>query len=119
MHPDHTKRSIVYSKALRITRVCSFEEDFKRHTTGMKLWFLNRGYSSWLINKQMQKVKHSHLNDRERAQKSQGVPLVINYHPLFKTFDNIRKHLNLLYVNEEVKRVFTSWPMVSFMVHEN
>ena len=115
MHPDHTKRSTVYSQALKITRVCSFEEDFKRHTTGMKSWSLNRGYPSWLINKQMEKVEHSHLNDRERVQKSQGVPLVINYHPLFKTFGNIiRKDLNLLYVNKEVKRVFTSFPMVSF-----
>ena len=51
-NPDHTKRSIAYSQALRISRVCSFE-DFKRHTTRMKSWFLNRGYPSWLINKQM------------------------------------------------------------------
>ena len=114
-HPDHTKRSIVYSQALRISRVCSFEEDFKRHTTRMKSWFLNRGYPSWLINKQMEKVKHSHLNHRKTAQKSQGVPLVITNHPLFKTFGNIiRKHLNLLYMKEEVKRVFTPCPMVSF-----
>ena len=55
----------------------------------MKSWFLNRGYPSWFINKQMKKVKHSHLNDRKKAQKSQGVPLVITYHPLFKTFGNI------------------------------
>ena len=64
-HPDHTKRSIIYSQALRISKVCSFEEDFKRHTTRMKSWFLNRGSPNWLINKQMEKVKHSHLNDRK------------------------------------------------------
>ena len=55
-HPDHTKRSIVYSQALRISRVCSFEEDFKRHNTRMKSWFLNRCYPSWLINKQIEKL---------------------------------------------------------------
>ena len=66
----------------------------------MKSRFLNRGYPSWFINKQMKKVKH--LNDRKKAQKSQGVPLVITDYPLFKTFGKIRrKHLNLLYVNEE------------------
>ena len=83
-HPDHTKRSIVYSQALRISRVCSFEEAFKCHTTRMKSWFLSRGYLSWLINKQMEKVKHSHSNDRKRAQKSHGVPLFITYHSLFR-----------------------------------
>ena len=81
----------------------------------MQSWFLNRGYPSWLIKKQMEKVKHSHLNDRKKAQKSQGLPLVITYHPLFKTFGNtIRKHLNLLYMNEKFKRVFTLCSMVSF-----
>ena len=29
--PHHTKRSIVYSQALRVSRIFSFEEDFKRH----------------------------------------------------------------------------------------
>ena len=42
-HPYHTKRSIVYSQALRVSRICSFEEDFERHRNQMKLWFLNRG----------------------------------------------------------------------------
>ena len=30
-HPHHTKRSIIYSQALRVSRICSFEEDFERH----------------------------------------------------------------------------------------
>ena len=30
-HPYHTKRPIVYSQALRVSRICSFEEDFEKH----------------------------------------------------------------------------------------
>ena len=30
-HPNHTKRSIVFSQALRMKRICSEEEDFKTH----------------------------------------------------------------------------------------
>ena len=56
-HPYHTKRSIVYSQALRVSRICSFAEDFERHTNQIKLRFLNRGYPKSLINKEVEKVK--------------------------------------------------------------
>ena len=31
-HPEHTKRSIVYSQCLRIKGVCSQESDFNEHS---------------------------------------------------------------------------------------
>ena len=38
-HPNHTKRSVVFSQTLRISRLCSYEENFIKHKTGMKSWF--------------------------------------------------------------------------------
>ena len=35
-HPDHTKRSIIYSQALRISRICSNKSDFLKHLESMK-----------------------------------------------------------------------------------
>ena len=35
LHPHHTKRSTVYSHALRVSRICLFEIDFL--DTGLKL----------------------------------------------------------------------------------
>ena len=29
-HPEHTKKSVVYSQALKLSRICSEEKDFKR-----------------------------------------------------------------------------------------
>ena len=82
----------------------------------MKSWLLKRGYPEWLINREMGKVRHSNLNrNRKRPIKSQGVPLVVTYHPLLKSFGNIiKKHLTILYMNEEVKNVFNPGPMISF-----
>ena len=40
-HLCHTKRSIAYSQALRVSRICPY--DFIRHWKEMKFWFLNRG----------------------------------------------------------------------------
>ena len=41
-HPNHTKRSILYSEAIRVSRICSRECDFRKQ---MKTWFLRRAYS--------------------------------------------------------------------------
>ena len=36
-HPNHIKRSIVYSQSLRATRLCSLESDFLKCCTKMNL----------------------------------------------------------------------------------
>ena len=43
-HPDHTKRSIVFSEALRVSRTCYNNTDFERHLDDMKPWFQARSY---------------------------------------------------------------------------
>ena len=86
-HHYHTKSSIVYSQALRVNRVYSFEEDFERHTKQMKLWYLNRGYPKWLIDNEVERVKFP-CTSRKRDTKMKGIPLVITYYSLFKDFDS-------------------------------
>ena len=41
-HPDYTKRSIVYSQALRLKRICSRKSDVKEHSLNLRSWFLTR-----------------------------------------------------------------------------
>ena len=113
-HPHHTKRSIVYSQALRVSRICSFKEDFEIHRNQMKLRFLNRRYPKWLIDAEVWKVKFP-CTSRKRDTKMKGIHLVITYHLLLKDFASaIRKRLCVLYLNKEVKEIFTPDPMVSF-----
>ena len=114
-HPKHTKRSIVYSKALRIKRVCSEESDFNGHSLTLRPWFLKRGYPEKNINTEMSKVKFNVDNKRSNNSKKKEVSFVVTFHPKRKVLRNIiNKHLYLLYMNDEVKRVFTAKPMVSF-----
>ena len=52
--------------------------------------------------------------------KVNGVPLVVTYNPAFKNlFQVIRKNLQLLYADEEVKKVFLRAPFVSFRSSRN
>ena len=118
-HPDHTKRSIIYSQALRLAKICTFENDFLRHRDEMKSWFQRRGYPEDVINTEMKKVIFNG-NSGKSSNKSKGVPFVLTYHPLLKKVNYIiRKHSHLLYMNDEVKKVFQSGPMVSFRSPRN
>ena len=113
-HPDHTKRSIIYSQTLRLTKICTFENDFLQHRDEMRLWFQRRGYPEDVINTEMKKVVFNG-NFGKSSNKNKGVPFVLTYHPLLKKVNYIiRKHIHLLYMNEEVKKVFQPGPMVSF-----
>ena len=113
-HPDNTKRSIIYSQALRLTEICTFENDFLRHRDEMKSWFQRRGYPEDVINSEMKKVVFTR-NFGKSNNKNKGVPFVLTYHPLLKKVNCImRKLIHLLFMNEEIKKVFQPGPMVSF-----
>ena len=113
-HTEHTKRSIVYSQALKIKRVCS-EEYFNEHSLSLRSWFLKRGYPEKIINTEVSKVKFNVDNKRSNNRQKKGIPFVVTFHPKLKVLQNIiNKFLYLLYMNDEVKRVFTPKPLVSF-----
>ena len=56
-YPYHTKKSVVFSQTLRISRLCSSEKDFENHKEEMKSWFRKREYPEDLISSEMSKVK--------------------------------------------------------------
>ena len=64
----------------------------------------------------MKKVKFASKNRNTKRGKSlKAVPFVMTYHPKLKSMIKvIQKYLDLLYMDNEVKRVFTPKPMISF-----
>ena len=113
-HPEHTKRSIIYSQTLRIINICSLQKDFKKHTSMLRHWFLKRGYPAKIVNAEMKKVKLS-KSMHKNIKKETGVPFVVTYHPSLKSLNKIiNDNIYLLYMNNEAKKVFTPRPMISF-----
>ena len=81
----------------------------------IKSWFLKRGYPEKNINTEMSKVKFNVDNKRSNNRQKKAVSFVVTFHPKVKVLQNIiNKHLYLLYMNDEVERIFTPKPMVSF-----
>ena len=113
-HPEHTKCSIVYSQTLCVSRLCSLEKDLNYHKLNMKKLFLRRGYPESVIEKVMTKVCFSKQGQKSKKVEK-GVPFVVTYHPLLKKLSSIiHRNLYVLYMNQEIKNVFTPGPLVSY-----
>ena len=90
-HPDHTKRFIIFSQALRVSRICSNKTDFERHLDDIESWFQARGYPRHLVQKEMNKVQFNKENTSNKQNKSKQVIFVVTYHP-FEPYDSLRKY---------------------------
>ena len=76
---------------------------------------MRRGYPEKVVNAEMCKVRFNSENSRSNNKQEKGVPFAVTFHPQLKVLQRIvDKHLHLLYMDDEVKIVFTLKPMVSF-----
>ena len=113
-HPKHTKRAIIDSQTLRVNRLYSLEKDFNYHNLNMKEWFIKRSYPEPVIEKEIQKVHFSRQGQKSRKVEKR-VPFVVTYHSLLNKLSSIlHRNLYLLYMNQEVKNVFTPGSIVSY-----
>ena len=80
----------------------------------MKSSFLKRVYPNNVIEKEIKKVKFFEKSST-RNNNTKSAPLVVTYHPSFKNINQIiNRSLHLLYMVQEVKKVFTAKSIVSF-----
>ena len=85
----------------------------------MKSWFRIMGYPDNLMKKNMGKVCFpKSTGSKSKSRESKGVPLVITFHPKFKSIGQLlNKHLHILYMDQETKNVFHLDPWLHFVVH--
>ena len=87
-------------------------------TEEMKSWFMKREDPVDLTSSEMRIIKssNSRLKRNYKNQNMKGILLVVTYHHLLKSLGAIiGKILNVLYMNKDVKKVFTLGPMISFL----
>ena len=92
-HPGHCKKSIPYSQALRICRICSRTEDFLQRTQELKRFLINRGYNEDEVQLQINKImgldRDALLLTKEIKTPLEWVPLIVTYHPSLPPLRNI------------------------------
>ena len=114
VHPNHTKQSMVYSQERRLSRICSYKNDFEKHLEEMKSWFRVRGYPDNLVKKEIGTVTFSKsTGSKSKGQKS----IAITFYLKFKLIGQLlNKQLHILYVDQETKTSFQLSPWLHFVV---
>ena len=81
----HSKKSIPYSQALRLHRICSEYSFFDKRCNDLEIWLKGRGYSDKLMRKQILKAsKFSRaelLNSQRKKENEDKLVFNITYNP--------------------------------------
>jgi peptide-methionine (R)-S-oxide reductase len=117
-HPPHVTKSIPYSQAVRMRRICSTDKSLKKRLGQLKNHLKRRGYKQSIIKKSFSKahdISRSSLLQHKEKQKCKRTPCVLTYHPRLKnSFNTIREHWTSVEKNSKLSKVFPETHMVAF-----
>ena len=122
-HPESTKKSIAYSQAARLRRICTNTDDFWLHANKLKQDLMNRGYDQAILSREIDRAANqdraSLLTYKERAA-SNRIPLIVTYNQnlpdLKGILNNTWEHLQ---INPAVKEKFVEKPVLCYKRNRN
>ena len=99
-HVSHCKKSIPFSQALRLNRICSKNVFFDKRCNELEVWLKERGYSDKLVRGQILKARKFSrsevLNKRKSVGNNNRFVFNITYHPVRSKLKNILSGIHLL-----------------------
>ena len=81
-YPFSIKKSIPYSQALRIKRICSTFEEYMKHSQNLIKRFVEKGYDESTVRKQIERVDHldrSLLLKNCKPKRKYSIPFLVTY----------------------------------------
>ena len=94
-HPKHCFKSIPFSQAIRVKRICSTVETTKQRLGDLRHHLKRQGYDDKVIDRGFSKASEINRNDPlEYKDKkiNKRVPLVRTYHPFLEKISGIIRH---------------------------
>ena len=119
-HPFYTKKSIPYSIALRLRRICSKADSFNIRATELELYLTKRGYKNRFVKSQIARAKLIPRNDalnehNHDTPKPTRVPFIVTYNPALSNIREILyKKQPILDSPERLHNIFSETPVVAF-----
>ena len=122
-HPSSCKRSIAYSQALRIRRICTEDSEYSKHTAKLLDKLVERGYDKTLtqdqINKVFQTPRNELLSTNTKPVNNPNI-LAVTYN---KNLPDLRKAIDdnwkTLSINSNIAPLFTDKPVIAFRRNRN
>ncbi|XP_063415986.1 uncharacterized protein LOC134697633 [Mytilus trossulus] len=123
-HPKHCSRSIPYSQAIRLKRICSSESKLNYRLGQLKTQLKSRGYKTKNITDAFDKAKEkdraSLMEYKNKATRADRIPFVVTFHPdLTNISSSIRKHWRLIENDSSLKEIFPSPPLIAYRRPKN
>ena len=105
-HPPVLKKSIPYSQALRVRKICYNDKDFKENCSQLAETFHSRGYNRKFIDEQIGQVftapRRNLLRDRRREPLNR-IPMITTFNrPLPPLSKIINKNWNILQLDRNI-----------------
>ena len=113
-HPKHQKRSLPYSQALRLRRICSSTDTFIEATRKMHANFTARGYPSQLVTSAITQALNQDRNSLliqtpHPTAEISTIPFIVTYNPRNPPIAKIlNKYKRLLQLSEDLKPIQNS-----------
>ena len=118
MHPQHTKKAIPFSLALRIRRICSTDANFTLRLNELRTYLLARGYGNTFLDSQFKRatnISRTEALHTNRHDSIDRLPFVVTYNPSLPHISNIlRKHFHILLSSKRCREVFKHPPIVAY-----
>ena len=109
-HPSHIFKSVPYSLALWLVRICSDREDLKKRLFELKEMLLSRGYSKNIVKETTLKaltLDRAEILKKVTKTKKDRVVLAVTYHPKLPSVSSIiSKHYKTLSKDQKAKETF-------------
>ena len=119
-HPKHQKRNLPYSQDLRLCRICSTNELFRKASQNLFNDFILRGYPIQLVKSPIQKAASLNREDLFQptttdAQNKNIILFIITHNPCNPPISQIlSKYRWILETSEEVKTILGSKTLVVY-----
>ena len=122
-HPLHTFKSIPYSLALRLVRICSQPRDLEKRFTELAQMLKSRDYNTNVVNAAIEKARNVGRQEAlKKMEKKENdiITLAITYHPALPAVSNIlTKHWKTLTRDQKMRDIFPKPPMVAYRQPKN
>ena len=115
----HSKKSIPYSQALRLNRICSENSFFDKRYNDLEIWLKGRVYSDKLVGKQILKARTFSraklLNNQRKKENEDKLVLNITYRPSLGQLKVIMTRIHLLLTSDnDHNKVFRDVAIIGF-----
>ena len=123
-HPRSLIKSISYSQAFRLKKICAETSELSKNLQVLKESFINRGFKEKFLDTEFQRLseigRDALLTPKSKEKDQKRIPFITKYNktlPILKQIVN--KHWHLLQINSNLRTAFEQEPVIAYRRNKN